>query len=946
MPFNSRDMWVYLKAQDLATRALNSFSRSVRDAGASVRVAQLQADRAAEQSLLTQQRLLASAKAQEIQHINNQKAAVNYALAQGRLNGMAASDIHLLNQQKLSLEEERLTRLSELETINATALGHQRNVAHIENEIQAFRNMQSEVDRSSERLNRFRGVMGQISQTAQATGFALSAVGAIGVLGFANATKAAVEYDRQVRLTATQIDNFDGNLKQLGDIGIQVGNTIGVKFEDIQKALYDIFSSIDVSVPQAQTLLTNFAKAAVAGQTDIESVSRGTIGIMNAFQLPVSDINHLLDVQFKLVEKGVGTYDEWIGRIGQVSPSAIRAGQSVEMMAAALEASTRFGIPAAQSAASVARAFDAFSNPAAIEALKKIGVNVTDAQGKFRPFIDVMRDFKAELDKSFGGNEAAKVAQIVDVFKGAGGTIQARRFLQNLLLVNGNLDLMQSLLQNTTDSAGALQGAYDQMSGSVSAQTQVMKNKLQDMKITIGTALLPTFMQLVNFAQRVIDKFNNLSPATQNIIIKVGLLATVLAGIGGPLLIMIGFLASAIGAIAAAGSTIGIVIGIIAGFVAAIVGLGILLKEMYDHSQPLRFLFQDIGQALSFFWKVLKDGAHDAKAIFDSELRPALENLWNTINNRIIVALREFWDEFWNKHKNDLIELKNWLLSIMRDGFQAISTVIKTVLIPAIQQASDYWEKHRTGIMQVVGWIETLGKWILKIIGAAFLGGLIATIIVVIGFIAGFILFIKQTIDAISTLVHWGAIFIGWLKDAWHWVQNASESVKTFANMVLLKLLGVLQDVQTWPGKILAAFGGLGSLLLQKGKDLVQGLINGIISMGSRVAEALVNLLPGPVKKLANFLGLASPSKLFYKYGRWTIQGFINGVNSMTPDLTSAIGNVGSMTSNITPSVTNNYLPAANNGGARAQVNVYVTTQEISPQYHAAQLGNYLAARI
>src|SRR5207244_7594756 len=128
---------------------------------------------------------------------------------------------------------------------------------------------------------------------------------------------------------------------------------------------YDIFSSIDVNIPDAEKLLTAFAKAAVAGQTDIQSVSRGTLGIMNSFRLSAKDINHILDDQFEFIKKGVGTYDEWAKRIGLVSPSAVRAGQSLDMMMAALAEASRMSGVAAKAGTAVARSFDAFSNPKA-----------------------------------------------------------------------------------------------------------------------------------------------------------------------------------------------------------------------------------------------------------------------------------------------------------------------------------------------------------------------------------------------------------------------------------------------------------------------------------------------------------------------------------------------------------------------------------------------------
>ena len=65
----------------------------------------------------------------------------------------------------------------------------------------------------------------------------------------------------------TQVDQVGIHLNDLKKVGLDVGKAVPVAFKEIQPALYDIFSSMDVNLPQAQNMLTNFAKAAVAGNT-------------------------------------------------------------------------------------------------------------------------------------------------------------------------------------------------------------------------------------------------------------------------------------------------------------------------------------------------------------------------------------------------------------------------------------------------------------------------------------------------------------------------------------------------------------------------------------------------------------------------------------------------------------------------------------------------------
>ncbi|MFF2405724.1 phage tail tape measure protein [Streptomyces sp. NPDC058092] len=107
-----------------------------------------------------------------------------------------------------------------------------------------------------------------------------------------------------------------------------------------------------------------------------------------------------------------------------------------------------------------------------------------------------------------------------------------------------------------------------------------------------------------------------------------------------------------------------------------------------------------------------------------------------------------------------------------------------------------------------------------------------------------------------------------------HWTQ-----IKTgLAN----KVVGIIAYVRGLPGRIKGAVGNLGSLLYDKGKNIVEGLWKGIQSMGSWLKGQLTsfarNLVPGPIAKA---LGIASPSKVMANVvGRWIPAGIVQGIES------------------------------------------------------------------
>lgn len=98
---------------------------------------------------------------------------------------------------------------------------------------------------------------------------------------------------------------------------------------------------------------------------------------------------------------------------------------------------------------------------------------------------------------------------------------------------------------------------------------------------------------------------------------------------------------------------------------------------------------------------------------------------------------------------------------------------------------------------------------------------------------------------------------------------------------VLNAMLNLRQTALGLRSSIANAVGDLGSLLWGAGRSVVEGLINGIASMGTRLRDFIVGFLrrflPGPV---VEFLGISSPSRLFAGIGAQIPAGLVAGIAS------------------------------------------------------------------
>lgn len=72
------------------------------------------------------------------------------------------------------------------------------------------------------------------------------------------------------------------------------------------------------------------------------------------------------------------------------------------------------------------------------------------------------------------------------------------------------------------------------------------------------------------------------------------------------------------------------------------------------------------------------------------------------------------------------------------------------------------------------------------------------------------------------------------------------------------------------------------------GQNMMEGLKGGILDKAASIAEAAVNAVKGAINAAKEALGIASPSKVFAEMGRFTDQGYINGIVKLMPKVASA----------------------------------------------------------
>lgn len=739
-------------------------------------------------------------------------------------------------------------------------------------------------------------------------GVAVAAAGVYGAAALNNMTNAAMDYNEEAAKTLTQVDGLAISLEDVKRMGMDVGTTLPVQFSEVQESLYDIFSSIETDAPGAAGLLRDIGKAAVGGKVDMQTAGRGIIQILNAWEMETGQATHVNDVMFQLVRKGVGTYEEFTKTLGRSIPSARKAGGSVEDLAGMVAFLTRNGLSAAMASTSAARAFDALAKPNTIKRMEDLGVSVTNAKGQFRPMSDIVADLR---DKLSGLSDEARAAKLEEIFKGSGGTIQAMRFFN--LGVKDGTGLLQELTANMHDAGGAAQEAYDIMANTPQAKLQLLNNKYDAMKVTIGDQLLPMKLKLAEALSKILDWFLKLSPETQKWIARIAALAAGLAIIIGVVMAVVGVMLMFAAAATMAGIGLGPLIGIVAGVVAGIallVAAGVLLYQNWDTVKAKGMEVWDsisakLTQFIAGFANFKDNVVAFAQTVWDT-IGPTLMRAWNDITAGVedmVSTIKPYWDKFTaqlsvvgeNARKVGYT-IGNWLgiafnilkpvLLIVAGLFSTIASVVGGVLRAAFEMIGGVIGNFLQIITNLIAFIGNVftGQWgaawqnILEMAKGAV--GLIVSLIVGMAKMIGTTVYnlVRSVIDFFKNLWHTlvgGSIVPDMVNAIIMWfaklpgkvlsiVSNLVVRVISFFVNLAARVISLIINLVTravsffasLPGKVIGAISKLAGMMLAQGKAWLSSLYSGITNGWSRV-WTFITSIPGKIKSFLSGISLS-----------------------------------------------------------------------------------------
>ena len=420
------------------------------------------------------------------------------------------------------------------------------------------------------------------------------------VAGFAASVKAATSYGDAIAKMSTIADTSQASIDDLSKGILDLSNQSGKGATELAEAAYQALSA-SVETKDVVDFVKHSTGLAKAGFLETADAVDVLTTVINAYGYTSADADKIANQLIQTQNDGKTTVNELASSMGNVIPTASALNVPLEQLSASYVMLTKQGINTARSTTAINSLLTELSKGSS--GVAKI---LKDETGK--TFGQLMKD----------GYTLADVLQVLnthvggdtEAFKNLFGNVRAGQGA--LALLNMGVEEFNAETQLMAECTGNVENALNDLATPGAAARKAL-NELVNVGIQIGDVLAPYIQTAVEYVQKLVDKFNSLSPETKKTIVAVAavaaaigpfltVLGTLITGIGS-VISVVGMVAPAIGTAIAAVAGVAVAIGPVILIIGALVAAGVMLYKNWDSIKAKAI---ELKNKISSIWSSIK----------------------------------------------------------------------------------------------------------------------------------------------------------------------------------------------------------------------------------------------------------------------------------------------------------------------------------------------------
>lgn len=336
----------------------------------------------------------------------------------------------------------------------------------------------------------------ETSAMAMQTAASAAMIGAAILIPLGLATKAAMDFEKQMGNISTLVDTSKENMGAMGDELLKLASNMPVKISDLTESLYQIRSA-GIDAKDAMGVLEQSARLSVAGLSSATDATKAVTSAMVSFKSQGLTASQIANSFFLTVKEGKTKMEALNESFGSTAPIVAVAGVALQEFNAATAAMTNSGMTAGEAQTALRGSIVALIKPTTemSDLLGRMGYRGADAGikliSKLHGIVPAMEAVK---------NAAASTG--INVNK-AFGRVQG---LTAYTLLTGNLkSQFGKNLAEQMSGGDALTTAFQKQLGTTAAQAQIAKNNIEALGIRIGELLLPALVSILKVITPIIQ---------------------------------------------------------------------------------------------------------------------------------------------------------------------------------------------------------------------------------------------------------------------------------------------------------------------------------------------------------------------------------------------------------------------------------------------------------